>query len=206
MFESFRALESLVALTLLIWLQPRPVEGQMPALVLTDSDAGTTNRANLNQPITVELRGNPSTGYEWSLAATNGQSVVLTAPPSFTPDSGLTGAGGTFSFSLLAQSLGATVLTFDYARSWEPTNPNQTLIFTIEVTSPASPRLSVGLDSGNAIVTWPMAASSGFYVEGCTDLLRGNWAALNAAVFTDGANYKVVLPASGSELYLRLRK
>ena len=59
---------------------PQPEE-----LVLTEKDNGTTATAVVTQNISLNLAGNPSTGFTWAMAITNGDSVVPTGDWTFTP-------------------------------------------------------------------------------------------------------------------------
>ncbi len=72
---------------------------------------------------TIEIKGNPTTGYEWTYKAeTNG---IVAVSDEYKQDSsgGGTGAGGTYIFVLSGIKEGETTLTFTYSRSWEP-NPD----------------------------------------------------------------------------------
>jgi inhibitor of cysteine peptidase len=177
-------------------------------LVLTEQDNGQTVGAVVSQSILVNLRGNPSTGFTWLLTSTNGDSVVPTGPAAYTPDAGGgPGSPGTFSFPFRAVHSGATTLTLDYLKSWEPTNVTQTFSATIEVSADTSgPRLSIALAETNVVITWPQAGSSGFYLEGTQSLSPPSWAALNVLPLPVGPDYQVTLAASGEALFFRLRK
>ena len=88
-------------------LPPSPPE----ALVLTEEDNGKTVAGVVDQPVAVNLRGNPTTGYSWMLASTNGDSVIPTGPATYTADSGGgAGVGGTFSFPFQVVKPGETTL------------------------------------------------------------------------------------------------
>jgi len=120
---------------------------QPEELVLTELDNGKTNIAVPEQPISINLRGNPSTGFAWILTSTNGNSVVATAPSTYSTDpGGGVGGGGTFLFSFQAVEPGETTLLFDYLQPWNPDSRAQTFATTILVAAAdALPRLSIEL-------------------------------------------------------------
>jgi predicted secreted protein len=66
----------------------------------------------------VVLKGNPSTGYLWQYTTEN-DNVVKLDKESFSPDSTLTGADGTFTWKFIALQPGETKLSFKYYRPWE---------------------------------------------------------------------------------------
>jgi predicted secreted protein len=175
-------------------------------IILTEQDNGKTGMAARGQSLQVNLRGNPSTGFQWILAATNGTSVVPSGSSTFTPDvEGGVGSPGLFSFPFQVAEYGNTTLTFDYLQPWNPQNVLQTFVVTIQVGDMMPQELSVRLEGTNVVITWPIAASSGFYLEGTPGLSPPQWAALNALVVPDGFNYKVILSSEGNGLFFRLR-
>jgi predicted secreted protein len=197
-------------LTLLVAFCPahgKP-SAQAAELVLTEQDNGKTVAASVDQAILVNLRGNPTTGYTWLLSATNGDSVSATGPRTYTVDpGGGVGRGGTFSFPFSAVKPGQTVLSFDYERYSDPPSVAQTFTVTINVTAePVLPTLSIELVQTNVVITWPIATSSGFFLEGTATLSPPQWAALNVVALPDGPNYKVILAAFGDSLFFRLRQ
>jgi len=66
--------------------------------------------------------------------------------------------------------------------------------------------LAATLEGNNVVISWPIAFSSGFYLEGTPSLSPPSWSALNALPIPDGFNYKVVLGAAGGSLYFRMRQ
>jgi predicted secreted protein len=172
-------------------------------LVLTEADNGTTANAVIGQAIAVHLRGNLSTGYAWALANSNGISVLTNGPTTYTVDpGGGVGVGGTFSFPFLAVTPGDTALTFEY-RPPGGGPPAQTFTVTIHVMT-APPRLSIELAKTNVVISWPIAGSTNFFLEGATSLSPWQWAALNVLPLPQGTNYTVTLGTSDSPLYFRL--
>ncbi len=194
-----------IALGLLVSLTAGEAQVTPPAtLVLTEADNGTTVGAVVGQAIQVDLRGNPSTGYAWVLAGTNGGSVLPNGPVDYTQDpGGGVGRGGTFAFPFLAAGAGDTTLSFEY-RPPGGGAPPQSFTVTIQVAAAPPPRLSIKLVQTAAIISWPMASSTNFFLEGSPALDPPQWAALNVAPLPEGTNYTVTLGAGGKALYFRL--
>jgi inhibitor of cysteine peptidase len=119
--------------------QTKPATETRPSpaapLRLTVTDRGKSAKARVGQTVLVSLRGNPTTGFNWSL-----DSSSVTGPlqpvgePSFSPDSRNMGSGGVLTFTLTATKPGKSVLRYVYRRSWEATvPPAETVTFTVEV-------------------------------------------------------------------------
>jgi len=81
------------------------------------SQAGT-NAISLGDTASVTLRGNPTTGYSWYYSFST-PGVLAETKNSYTPDSALIGAGGTYVWNFRAVQPGTTTVTFKYYRSWE---------------------------------------------------------------------------------------
>ena len=85
---------------------------------------------------TIELAGNPTTGYEW-YAFQNSDLFDITNE--YTPDStdpNITGAGGTYTFTLTPLKAGECEVSFVYQRPWEAIELADTsYTFYITVTS-----------------------------------------------------------------------
>ena len=177
-------------------------------LILTETDNGQTVTAVVGEPIAINLRGNPSTGYAWSQTSTNGDSVVANGTATYTSDpGGGAGVGGTYLFPFSGVKPGQTTLALAYSQPWNPASPAQTFLVTINVAADdVLPRLYIELVNGTVVIRWPIANSDGFYLEGATELQPADWAALNVAAVPDGDLYKVTLGASGNMLFFRLHK
>ncbi|MGZ6372117.1 MAG: protease inhibitor I42 family protein [Candidatus Limnocylindria bacterium] len=124
-----RALSVIAALVIgllaAIWLLAESSGGGGQPTMLNESDNGQTVTVVSGGQITIDLPGNPTTGYSW--AATIGDPSVLSesSPPVFTPSSSALGAGGTYMFQYRARAAGRSVLTLAYQRSWETGVPPQ---------------------------------------------------------------------------------
>lgn len=177
-------------------------------LIITKQDDGKTLTATVGQNISVELPGNPSTGFTWVQTETNGDAVVVLGPSTYTADNpGLAGGGGTLSFPLRAVKAGQTTLRYNYLQSWNPGSLADTFGVTVKVTDEtAAPRLSAAVVEGKIVITWPAEGSSGYFIEGATSLAPSSWLAMNVAPILEGSNYVVTLGTGGQSLFFRLRK
>ncbi|MDK2979842.1 MAG: inhibitor of cysteine peptidase [Chloroflexota bacterium] len=91
--------------------------------LVTEKDDGRTVKMRIGEKLLVQLEGNPTTGYEWSLAALNEKYLSYRGEPEFQRDSNLIGAGGTYTFIFDTLEPGRTTLTLEYARPFEPDVP-----------------------------------------------------------------------------------
>ncbi|MHB9112660.1 MAG: protease inhibitor I42 family protein [Thermoleophilia bacterium] len=92
---------------------PRP-----PAdVTATDSDSITWVRIKPGETVDVTLKSNPTTGYHWEINSYDKQIIEPVGEPDYTADpgsEGLTGAGGTETFTFRALAEGETDLKMDY--------------------------------------------------------------------------------------------
>ncbi len=186
------------------------VSGFAPAVIadltLGEADNGTTVAVARGQNIFVNLPGNPSTGFSWSLSSTNGEAVVVVGDAVFTADNPeLSGGGGVYQFPLRAVKIGRTTFDFSYRQAWNPQNPSKTFAVTLSVTNGA-PRLTFAQKANRLWLSWPVAGNADFGLEGTADISGHQWLALNVLVASDGTNYIASLPLSGGSLFFRLRR
>jgi inhibitor of cysteine peptidase len=94
-------------------------------LKVTEADNAKTVTAKVGDEVSVTLKENPTTGYEWTMIAGPGlaaQSDTYIGPsPSASP---LLGAGGVHTWLYKVDKAGTLTLTGVYARSWEPQSKN----------------------------------------------------------------------------------
>jgi inhibitor of cysteine peptidase len=100
-------------------------------LVVGEADDGEAVEIAKGRTLTVELPGNPTTGFNWLVAELP---ECLKAPdePGFVADSDAIGAGGTITLVFEAVSEGEGTLELEYARAWESVQPLET--YSIDVT------------------------------------------------------------------------
>ncbi|MBN1630348.1 MAG: protease inhibitor I42 family protein [Thermoleophilia bacterium] len=104
-------------------------------LTLDEEDNGTTVAVKPGDTIDVILEGNPTTGYGWSVDLSDEDAAILeqVGEPSYVPDSGLIGAGGTYTFTFRALAAGDATLALHYSRVWESVPPLETFSVTVAV-------------------------------------------------------------------------
>lgn len=86
--------------------------------------------------VTIELSGNPTTGYSWSYTMSP-EGIIREVSHEYRQREdaeGIVGAGGSFLFVFEGVTPGQVELRFSYARPWEKTKPAvDTTVFTMEV-------------------------------------------------------------------------
>jgi len=104
---------------------------------LGEQDNGAVLKLQPGDQVAVTLRGNPTTGYTWDLAAISVDILAPELEPKYVRDSELLGAGGKYTFRFTAQSRGYTTVILAYLRTWEKGVP-PAKIFTLaaDVNSP----------------------------------------------------------------------
>jgi inhibitor of cysteine peptidase len=95
---------------------PTPVQ-------LRSTEDGTVQTLAVGQKLKVSLDANPTTGYAWALDGPLPAQLSQDGEPTFTPSSGLTGAGGTEVWAFVGKTTGQGTLRLKYWRSFEPTTP-----------------------------------------------------------------------------------
>ncbi len=93
--------------------------GARDPVILTAEDAGKTIELKKEDTIQVSLRGNPTTGYNWFLAAQSPAVLQQEGTPIYKPDTQLMGSPGMVTLTFKAIASGQTVLHLDYKRSWQ---------------------------------------------------------------------------------------
>lgn len=95
-------------------------------IVVNEAQNNATTYVNKSSLITLELKENPTTGYQWNLTTTAG--LVVTGDryvPSDTTGK-MTGSGGTHIWDMTAAQTGEQKITAVYKRSWEAVTGNET--------------------------------------------------------------------------------
>ena len=76
------------------------------------------------EPLTITLDANPTTGFEWQLAAPLDAKVMKLIGHDFRPsDTSRVGSGGTDVWTFKAIGTGSTTITLEYRRPWEKDVP-----------------------------------------------------------------------------------
>jgi len=103
-------------------------------LVITQDMDGKSVSLKVGDTFKVRLLGNPTTGYNWVISDYDSSVVSQIGDVDYHADSSLVGSGGTYTYQFKALGPGATILTYNYLRSWEKNVlPYKTFKVTIEV-------------------------------------------------------------------------
>ena len=126
------------------------------AVVVGQERNGQTVELAVGTPLSVELAGNPTTGYEWTVAQIDSACLRL-AGSTYTADSSAIGSGGTYVFRFEPLRAGRTVLGLVYRRAWEITAADQTFTLTVDVRAAGdNPPSAAALEN----TRWKLAAWS----------------------------------------------
>jgi len=113
---------------------PQPVQTPPPAppgtpvqaghLVVTEEQNNTNVTMGPNNTLTLKLKENPTTGYQWNLTTSPG--LVVTSDRYLPSAPQLMGSGGVRSWDIKAVQTGTQDINAVYMRSWEPVAGNET--------------------------------------------------------------------------------
>lgn len=90
---------------------------------LTIADNGRTLKLEQNEELTIQLQGNPTTGYGWYVLSCDKQMLRQDGETEYDSESTLLGAGGLYTFTFQTVTPGETILTLVYHRPWEKDKP-----------------------------------------------------------------------------------
>ena len=93
--------------------------------IFTEQQNGATVYLNPTNTITLKLKDNPSTGYSWNLATTDGLKVTSESFLSSDTTGMLNGAGGIHFWNMTVVGTGEQKISGIYSRSWEPVTGNE---------------------------------------------------------------------------------
>ncbi|MCE5254403.1 MAG: protease inhibitor I42 family protein [Actinomycetia bacterium] len=128
--------------------------------VLDENDDGATVTLEVGDILKVALRGNPTTGYSWTVTQSDEAAAILESVggPYYVPDTGLIGSGGVFTFVFKAVSPGEATLSLAYSRPWEDVPPSET--FSVTVLVQAGPVDGAIVLDGTSwrLQAWPVSA------------------------------------------------
>ncbi|GEM_PF-1741174 len=91
---------------------------KLHALELTERDNGQTVKLQQGEILTLNLEGNPTTGYMWEAAGYNKNLLVMQGESGFLRDAERPGSGGRFVFRFEPKGTGETRLQLVYIRPW----------------------------------------------------------------------------------------
>ncbi len=93
--------------------------GSAATVTVTQAQNGGTVALAVGETLVVQLAGNPTTGYEWTIATIDA-AFLQALGSTYAADSDALGAGGTYTFRFRAMQAGTTTLALAYRRAWEP--------------------------------------------------------------------------------------
>jgi predicted secreted protein/putative hemolysin len=95
-------------------------------VTLTDTDNGRTEDIAQGTRFAVQLKENPTTGYEWNATVSSGLEIQSSDYQQDKAAEGMVGVGGTRTWVIVANDLGTQKFSAVYKRSWEPVTGNET--------------------------------------------------------------------------------
>ena len=93
----------------------------------------TSQKSFESDSVTIELKGNPSTGYTWISTLSSENVVEVSKDVKYLGANGMVGAPSMFYFTVRSLSSGNTVLTLEYKRPWEEKAPLETKVYNVNV-------------------------------------------------------------------------
>ena len=93
----------------------------------------TSQKSFKSDSVTIELKGNPSTGYTWEAVLSSENVVTVSKDVKYLGAEGMVGAPSMFYFTVRSLSVGNTVLTLEYKRPWEEKAPLEAKVYNITV-------------------------------------------------------------------------
>lgn len=82
---------------------------------------------------TIELTGNPTTGYDWEYTLSKTGIINIEETRTYLGQKDIVGAPSRYEYKITPLKDGKTVLTFEYKRSWENKPASSKVVFNIEV-------------------------------------------------------------------------
>ena len=95
-------------------------------VTLTEADKGKTEDIAQGTRFAVQLKENPTTGFQWNATVSSGLSIQSSDYQMDKAAEGMVGVGGTRTWVIVADDLGTQKFSAVYMRSWEPVTGNET--------------------------------------------------------------------------------
>ena len=93
----------------------------------------TSQKSFKSDSVTIELKGNPSTGFTWISTLSSENVVTVSKDVKYLGAEGMVGAPSMFYFTVSSLASGNTILTLEYKRPWEEKAPLETKVYNITV-------------------------------------------------------------------------
>ncbi|QSZ66910.1 DUF333 domain-containing protein [Methanofollis aquaemaris] len=97
-----------------------------PAFVFNETADNTSVEVSLGSIVQVDLRANPTTGYEWNATLTDGLTLLNDTYTVDPHPEGMVGVGGTHTWLIEAAGEGNQTFSAIYKRPWENTTGTET--------------------------------------------------------------------------------
>ena len=95
-------------------------------VTLTDADKGKTTDIAQGTRFAVQLKENPTTGFQWNATVSSGLVIQSSDYQQDKAAEGMVGVGGTHTWVIVANDLGTQKFSATYKRSWEAVTGNET--------------------------------------------------------------------------------
>ena len=82
---------------------------------------------------TIELKGNPTTGYSWFYEIEDDSVISIEEDVKYLGAKGMVGAPSLFTYTVTARKAGTTKITFEYKRPWETQPALETKVYEVSV-------------------------------------------------------------------------
>lgn len=110
----------IAAVAMLVYALGNDGSDTTPAgVTLTEADLGRTVNVTTGDEIAIRLPSNPTTGYEWAVAALDDGRITYLASNYEAPSGGALGQGGSQELRFRADAVGDSTLSLKYWRAWE---------------------------------------------------------------------------------------
>ena len=93
----------------------------------------TSQKSFKSDAVTIELKGNPSTGYTWEAVLYSENIVEISKDVKYLGAEEMVGAPSMFYFTVNSLASGNTILTLEYKRTWEEKEPLEKKVYNITV-------------------------------------------------------------------------
>lgn len=95
-------------------------------VTFTETENGITSDIAQGSRFAVQLKGNPTTGFDWNASVSSGLEIQSSDYQQDKAAPGMVGVGGTRTWVITAKDTGVQKFTAVYRRSWEPVTGNET--------------------------------------------------------------------------------
>ena len=95
--------------------------------------AGCKSAAFKTSEKTLELKGNPTTGYTWIYTVEDESIIQVSEEIKYLGEKGIVGAPSLFTYTIRSVKPGTTSLKFEYKRPWEEKAAEEVRVFEVRV-------------------------------------------------------------------------